>query len=692
VISRPSVKALLPVLVLSVGVGLSGPAAGSVVAAPAGSAAPAGGAGLGSGAGPTLGLVSQPLWVTPGQPFPIKLAVGANATGTASDGAELEVSVFQRLVTRSAFALSEQGRSLGRALWSDTTALSSGVEGSQPSLCIPVDTAPSPLCSAPYGLQIGGLAGVYPVEVTVRDADTGASEARLITHLVIVDPGRAANPLRFALVVPVAGPSPLTSKGARRADGTTVSRLDQLLGGLAFHGPDALTLSPDPATLAALADTPEPAARSVLALLRRMSPDLQVLAQPFTAVDPAALVGAGLTSELAAQMARGSDIDQAELGLRPSGATRLVQGPLDRDTVTALSGLGARRFLVPAADATGGSARLTPDQPFPLTVGQTSYPTISGDPGLASDLQISDPQLAVHELLADLAQIYFENPNLEYYQNGSLVPEPRVVAGVAPSYWAPDKAALTELLGGLATGPFLETTTLDNALSLPAATRPATPTGPASGPTARKPGIDAGRIRVLRARLAALAGSLTRPVPVLVSASDLILASEGAELSPARRSAYLTTASGQVRTALNQVTVVASSITLTSRQGRIPLSIVSNLTVPVRVRVQLSSTRLGFSGSGGQDSVSRTFTLRLHNTTWLVPVTARTTGQFQMEVRVFTAVGGQPMSAADLYITSRAFSGVGVVLSVAALLVLAFWWGRALQKGRRNRHLVERDE
>jgi len=684
--NRPSVKALWPALVLSAGVVLSGLAAAPALGAPTRSVATAG------GKGPTLGLVSQPLWVTPGQPFPIKLAVGAITGPAAGDGAELEVSVFQRLVTRSAFALSQQGRSLGRALWSDTTALGNGAAGGQPGLCIPVDAKPSPLCSAPYGLQTGDVAGVYPVEVTVRDADTGASEARLLTHLVIVDPGQATNPLRFALVVPVAGPSPLTATGARRISTATVSRLGRLVGGLALHGPDALTLSPDPSTLAALADTPEPAAHSVLVALRRISQDLQVLAQPFTAVEPAALVGAGLTSELATQMARGSDIDQAELGLRPPGATWLVQGPLDRDTVTALSGLGAQRFLIPTADAAAGSVRLTPDQPFHLAVGQASYPALSGDPGLASDLQISDPLLAVHELLADLAQVYFENPNLEYYQNGSLVPEPRVVAAVAPSYWAPDRASLTELLGALATGPFLETTTLDDALSLPAATSPATPTGPASGPASRRPGIDAAPIHRLRAQLGALAGSLTRPVPVLLSASDLILASEGAGLSAAQRSAYLATASGQVRTELGQVTVVASSITLTSRQGRIPLSIVSDLPVPARVRVQLSSTRLGFSGSGGQDSVSRTFTLHLRNTTWLVPVTARTTGRFQMQVKVFTATGGQPMSAADLYITSRAFSGVGVVLSVGALLVLAFWWGRALQKGRRNRHLVERDE
>ncbi|MHB1924478.1 MAG: DUF6049 family protein [Acidimicrobiales bacterium] len=670
--------------VLAVGAGLVLAGLGPVPALAAGG-------GSGTTSGPSLTLVSQPLWVTPGQPFPIRLALGATPAATASDGAELEVSVFQRLVTRSAFALSQQGRSFGRALWSDTTALSFGAAGGQPGVCIPVDTGPSPLCAAPYGLQTGDVAGVYPVEVTVRNADTGEAEARLITHLIIVDPGRAANPLRFALVVPVAGTSPLTPAGDRRVGTTGLSRLGQLVGGLALHGPDALTLAPDPATLAALADTPEPAARSVLSGLRRMTPGVQVLAQPFTDVDPAALVGSSLVSELATQTSRGADIDEAELGLRPPAATWMVQGPLDRDTVAALAGLGARSLLIPSADAAAGSARLTPDQPFPLAVGQASYPALSGDPGLASDLQISDPMLAVHELLADLAQVYFENPNLEYYQNGSLVPEPRVVAAVAPRYWAPDKAALTELLGGLATGPYLQTVTLNAALSVPASTSPATPTGPVTTPAGRKLGLDPTRIRALRTELGALAGSLVRPIPTLLSTSDLILASEAAGLTPAQRSAYLGAATRQVANVLNQVTVVASAITLTSRQGRIPLSIVSNLPVPARVQVQLSSTGLGFTG-GGQDSVSRTFTLSLRNTTWLVPVTARRTGRFQLEVKVFTAAGDQPMSSADVYITSRAFSGVGVVLSVGALLLLAFWWGRALQKGRRNRRLVERDD
>jgi hypothetical protein len=39
-------------------------------------------------------------------------------------------------------------------------------------------------------------------------------------------------------------------------------------------------------------------------------------------------------------------------------------------------------------------------------------------------------------------------------------------------------------------------------------------------------------------------------------------------------------------------------------------------------------------------------------------------------------------------VRSTAFSGVGLVLTVGALVVLLGWWGRHHVRGRRNRRLV----
>ena len=643
-----------------------------------------------SGSSPSakVTLISQPDWVNPGQPFPLRVSIGPTSGSAASDGAELEVSVYQRLVTRSAFALSQSGHELGRALWSNTTALGGGTTGVESDICIPVDAAPGPTCVAPYSLRTDDTPGVYPVVVTVRDADTSEAEGRLVTHLLLLAPGAASNPLQVALVVPEAAPSPLTTSGTRRVAPDDATRLGLLASVLDQKGPDSLTVAPDPGTLAALADTPTPTAHSALAAVRRLSDDAQTLPQTFAPTNPYDLVDASLDGELAAQLARGSDVDSVELGSRPSPATWMLQGPLDRPTVAALAGLGVTRLLLPAGDIGGGEARLTSARPFPLNSAGAGLMALSGDAALAHDLQLPDSLLATHELLADLAQVYFENPNLEYYEGGHLVPEPRVVVAVSPRYWAPSRTALTDLVQTLTTGPFLSSVTLDQAF---AQVPPSTTSASSAGPAGHRDNMAGAKVRSLRAALASFSASLVRPVNSTLAIGDLALTSESASLTLAQRNAYLNAAHSRLRAELGQVTVAATGITLTSRQGKVPLSIVSNLPVPVRVTVTLTSTGLQFQG-GSNDSISHSFTLRLRNTTWLVPVVARRTGHFEMEVKVVTAEGAQPMSAAGIFINSRAFSGVGIVLSAAALAGLAFWWGRALQKGARNRRLVERNE
>lgn len=314
-------------------------------------------------------------------------------------------------------------------------------------------------------------------------------------------------------------------------------------------------------------------------------------------------------------------------------------------------------------------------------------PAVLEDSGLANDLSISDPVLAVHELLADLAQIYFESPNLTHLVDGSQVPEPRGVVAVAPADWAPSTDADEALLDGLIDSPIVRPATVDDLfaeLGLSGGSRQA------ATPANRHPDLDADQVRTERRGLESLTASITRPLPENLLIGDLILVSEAAGLSPEQRQAYLGAARRRLDAELDEVTVAASGITLTSRQAKVPISIVSQLPSPIRVRVELTSSRLSFPGEGTRDSVEKVLTLRLRDTTWLVPVIARSTGRFDLTARVETVEGATVLDTVTVTITSKAFSGVGVILSIAALAVLAFWWGRALQKGRRNKRLVQR--
>ncbi|HEV2368824.1 MAG TPA: DUF6049 family protein, partial [Acidimicrobiales bacterium] len=534
---------------------------------------------------------------------------------------------------------------------------------------VPVDAAPPPGCRAGAPVYLNDVAGVYPVMVSLQDRDTGVTLDRLVSHLVLAPATPSATPLRFALVVPVAASQPLHTNGARSAGAGDLARLaslDPLLSGAI-----PITLAPDPATLAAVADTTSTQARDLLAALRRdgAAVGVQSLVQTFAPAAPYDLVGAGLSGELGAQLQRGQDIIQAQLGTRPSPQTWLTIGPVDRTTADTLVALGVSRLVVPPDDVQAGFTRLTPSQPYRLNAGGTVLPALVEDANLGTDLTLTDPVLSAHELLADLAQTYFEAPN-----------STRGVVALAPRDWFPTRAAVDVITAGLGASPIVAASTVDGVFA-------DVPTARSSAPVAfpgRRPALPAARIRADRAEQAALAGAVTATLPAVGSMNDLILESEADGLGAGQRASYLAGAEQVLANELGMVSVVKSSVTLTSRQATVPVSVQSLLPVPIAVRVTVSSDQLQFPG-GGTSVTLPVQTLSHQNTTFNVPVITRGTGSFPLRVSIVTANGSLVVNNTRLTIRSRAFSGVGVALSAGALVFLAVWWGRELRRSRRAR-------
>ena len=647
-----------------------------VLAVLPGTAAGAGGSG-GSGGpgGVSITLASQTTWLTDRAPFEMRVHVQG---GSELSGLEIQVAVFPLLRSRSAFSASQRARDLGGALWSESSPIDQlGGTNSTYPLCVPVDAPPPAGCDAAGPLYLEGVAGVYPVVVTLRKEGSNSFLDQLVTHLVLVPGQPSPGRLALALVVPVAAATPLQPNGSRQLDEATVARLGGTADLLGQHLGVPLTLAPDPATLAALADTGAAGARNTLAELRRAAATDQVLAMPFAPAAPYDLVGSGLSGEVGAQLDRGGDVVRTELGVHPDPATWLMAGPLDGPTLDALKGVGVSQLVVSADELQPTFSNLTPAQPYSVDVDGTRIPAVGQDPALDNDLAAgtdqagADPVLAGHELLADLAQTFFEAPNSS---------EPRALVAVAPRLWAPSRRTLSVIMDGLADSPILSATTLaDMFAGVPAARslRQAAFAG-------RRPLLPASRIRSDRADQAALAGSAAALLPAAVSMNDLVLESEAAGLSRSRREAYLDGAEQALANQLKMVSIVNSSVTLTSRQATIPISVQSRLPVAVAVRVTLASDQLEFTN--GRDTLSEGVqTLRQQNTTILVPVTARSTGSFALRVSVLTANGGLTLASARLTVNSRVFSGVGIGLSAGALAFLALWWGRELRKGRRRR-------
>ena len=193
-------------------------------------------------------------------------------------------------------------------------------------------------------------------------------------------------------------------------------------------------------------------------------------------------------------------------------------------------------------------------------------------------------------------------------------------------------------------------------------------------------------LRGERSRLDAL-GSVLGPTNALSgSLEQRVLVAQSADLRSAQqRDLYLQGVQATIDAQLDAVDMPEGrSITLTSREGEIPVTFQNHTGHPLKVVVKLQSDKLEFPGG-----TTRVLDLTRLNTTERFPVVARTSGTFPIRIVLESPDGKLTIGRARLTVRSTATSGLGVVISTGAVLFLALWWGRHTVKGRRARRLIE---
>lgn len=606
----------------------------------------------------TVRLASQTAWVRPGDSFDLRLQV---AGVPEPDRVDVVVTVHARVTSRSQFALTTRGSSLGSRIASTSARLSS---------LLPTDAAGAILVRlGPPGLALTRT-GVYPVEVALRERGGDVLD-RLVTHLVFVATDDAPR-LRVVWVAvvhvpPAARQGPVATRG--------MSTLADSLASPAFASLP-LTLAPTPETLDALARSRHEGDRAVLEALRAAARGRQVLARPYVPVDVGALSRDGLGSLFAAEVRTGVAVATDVLGTRPDTRSFLADAGLDAAGLASLRDLLVDRVVVPEAALAPTPLQVTLAAPFVLEGDRNDRVAAAmADRGLAGHFRNGGDQvLAAHQLLADLATIWMDAPQRE-----------RGVVVLQPRSWVPSRAFLDAALSGLAASPVLEVVSLQE---LFAAVPPASA---ARGgrlvrhllaardhqlPTAAL-GAASQRVQALQAALPAdghTRSELTRRLLVAASA-DLTARQARARIVGLGR--FIDAVAARV------VPPPSRTVTLTAREGEIPLTFQNRGPEPLTVAVRLRSDRLTFPDGAA-------FTLRLppRNHTVRVAVEARTAGRFPLDVVVLAPGGDLTLAAARLEIRSTAASGVGIALSAGAGLFLVAWWARHLARGRRARRLV----
>lgn len=635
-------------------------------------------------------------------------AVVENLAGERLDGLRLIIELHGPVQTRSDLRAALGGGPLGGPLRvHDVPVGTDGLLGTAQSTVVrdrfAGDTVDWP-----------DTAGVHPVRFALV---RGTTVLTTVTSAVVWLPQAPDTPTPFTFVVPFDDGPWRTARGAYpEAVERSIQpggRLDVLLRALERHPDAGVTLVPAAHLVEDLADLADgfvalqrtdsgsleardepptgPAAtqaRTALERLRTVAASLpfEPASGPYAAADLTALqAGEAPLPDLAAQAAAdGRRRLQRGLGISVDAATTVLPGPIEPAVLDLLAG---DVVVLPH------SATARPDPALDVELGPSVMPLRSpagrrslgvvGDPYLRDALTTPDPAhgpvLAAQRVLAETAMVHLTRPG------GT---EPALVA-LPDTTWRPEARFLEGLLTGITAAPWLTPlppSQLVTAVPISAASEMLELRGPGQ---ARFPSA-------LQASLAAAAGDLEAARSALPPDDRLIDGREPADLRDQllrATSTALSNGSGgeaeslvrdvqrAVDTSFGDLEVVASTVTLTSDAGLVPVTLRRTRGGPVVVQVEVASQgRLRFPEGRTSEPIllSEDSSLTLE-----FPVAAVSTGSFPLTVRVTDPGGSRELAHTVVPVRSTAVSGpalAGIGLLVLVLLLL----GARRRPGRRS--------
>ncbi|MGQ0802988.1 MAG: DUF6049 family protein [Actinomycetota bacterium] len=621
-------------------------------------------------AGPAFELVAlDRSWLAPGE------ATNAFVRVADSPAVEINVVAHQILDSRSEFEATLAGDGLGSVVGQSSFPLA-GLAVSEPGTFVLPLGIQDPAAARDPGRLPLTRTGVYPVELELRDAE-GNALAAFVLPLVVVAPGPGGTPplgekLRVAWVWPLVADPAIQPDGKPDPEVMVELQAPGRLGGqvdaLAAAPDIPVTIAPGPETLEAwtgLAREDQSLASSLASMQSALATN-QVLSGPYVPINVPSLIAAGFGSEVGAELARGNETLGALLGTRLDPRTALAD-PTDAASFVALRDGNVDRMIVDGDALLPVDSQFTPAQPVTLQVQGRVATAVVSDPGLGALLTADlPPALRAQQFLAALTVVALEQPNVV-----------RAVAVVNPRSWEAPGALLDAALAGLRAHPLLAPVDVDQLLAeVPLATdldggpvmRELAPYVPPAPPVTPADFLDAaGRLGGLRS---------------LIGPSDLRIARGDRALRVALSSAWVG-AAGRLRAqaelgvidqsideVLSHIRVpVGSTVTLTARKGKIPVTFLNETDQTIRVKVKLESNKLFFP-----DGAEREVELPPRNTTVGFTVESRASGTFPLVLTVTSVDEELVIQSTRVRVRSTFVSGVGVFLTVGAALFLAVWW------------------
>ncbi|MFM8974088.1 MAG: DUF6049 family protein [Actinomycetota bacterium] len=634
------------------------------------------------GADAGVRLLAQTPWVAPGGTFTMRLRL-EEPTAATTPGVAIALRVHQSVTTRSAFdaAIDDE---LGGLL-------------DQPER-IPVAGLPRRGADVTLRLGLGGgggstdrgddptLAvrrpGVYPVQVSLTGP--GAPAASFTTWLVVVDPDALPTaPLLLSMIWPVVAP-PGTLPDGRTDPMVTAQmepggRLDRITAFLARPNRIPLSVIIGPETVDTWARVAEntPRLGAGLDRLRRTTGTgrTEVLPAPYVPIDAPSLTAAGLGNRVPTEYALGADTLRRIIGRGPARpAVTAFIDPVDDAVLDRLRDLLVTRVAVPETGLLPTSHQYTPARKFVIETGTGRTEGAATAPFVERLLTgDADPAVRVARVVAALAEVAYEEPGVA---RGLVVAE-------SPD-WNPDPATTIALLDALRGFPLVEPVTLTEFFDRVSAARDETDAVRRLAPsTPPAPAVTAAEYRAAAERLGAYGRVVGADAPTTVAAEQTLHTTLAGDIGVARARAGLAAVEATVRALTESVQVDAKRITLPARRASVPLTFENRTEppIPVKVRVRITSDKLQLPEGDAR-------VLELAPGRNVVPFTVevRTAGTFPVTIETTSVDGrlqfGPPVR---LTVSSSVYGGVGIVITIGALLFLGLWWGNHWRRARRNR-------
>jgi len=621
-----------------------------------------------------LTLVAQSPTVAPGGLFELRLGIG----GLPLDGT-VQLVLHDRVRSRSELATSFEGSGLRRQIYgvaSLIAALPAEPDGSR-RLALSFDPA------LPGGIRLSA-SGAYPLEVIAKDA-AGTELDTLITHVLAEPPAADESPaLDVAVVASMGAPPALQPDGSIALDDDDLADHLRLAEALAAVPAADATLAVVPETLDALATRATDDDLALIDALRAAAVGRSVLAHPYVDVSVQSLAAAGLRDQLTRQIERGRLVLSDALGVEPDPDTWLAGPDLAGAGLAALEAAGVEHLVVDpdrVEPLRSGPSSLSLARPFAVTppgerVDPSSLDALALDAAIQTrlDADVPAPVLA-HQLLAELAVLWFEQPGVA---RAVVVPVSPALPGDAVRILLDGLArsrlfepgGLTEVISGAE--PLLDAadSVVDRALE------------PADAETI--PRDDARLLLGGWAQLDTFRGLVGADSPRTGPVVDHLLLATATDLTRRERRAHVDAATAVVDEVAGAVTTTdRTTITLTAREGTVPLTLRNDTGIPINVVIRLRSSKLEFP-----DGELLPVTLTEDTTRLDLAVRTRASGRFPLDVEVTSPDGRLVLTSTRYNVRSTAVAGAGVLLSVGAGLFLVVWWARHWRKTRRSRKLV----